>query len=94
MVNLEENSKTFGDVFESLLGAMFVDRGLDFSLQTIKCPCKIDIAGSFVHHYLLDNEDPTMLVDYKGVFAANVIRLYPGVMPEYKVNIVQCILIE
>src|SRR5690349_18565562 len=52
--NIQKNEKVYGDIFESLMGAIFVDLGLEPQFMCNTETCTLDLAGNFLHKQLLN----------------------------------------
>jgi dsRNA-specific ribonuclease len=77
----DTHPKICSDVFESTIGALFVDLGLSQTMGTF------DVYGDFIRRFLIDPIGSAMeeLIDHKGQFQAWVNSSYRNVLPEYKV---------
>lgn len=63
----DRNSKIFGDVFESLLAAIYVEGGLWLNAECSKCTCKMEVANQFLHKFHIDLTKDVEDVDNKVV---------------------------
>lgn len=82
-LRLDKERKILGDVFEALIGAIFIDQGFQFDESNSQ---PVDVHGSFLHRFLFGK---TPLVDeekHAKVILQQVTQKHYGTLPSYVVG--------
>jgi len=82
---LSRESKIYGDIFEALLAALFLEKGLKEGSKHPGCSCTLDVDGNFLHRFLFSS-NAIDYEDHKGALQVHVQKLYVGIVPVYKTS--------